>query len=624
MADWRDRRVPEFQAYLRNVLGRDPTERDYAAAVMQLEQRGPGSVAVGHAFRNRIQAEGGDPARHLRHYDPIALGHRWREVTPQAIDKWGAEYDRLSSGEGPLKPGQTHFFSPAGMQAYYNKDPSMVRSAVRMNVPGHGEVLVPNWATKAVAAGDYTNVNGEWFLTPNERYQASDTRTAAATPPPRDAPVAVAAAPTPAPTATTSAPPAEKPSALASLSDYGASALKIANLMSGYGKSRSEAPEQEMQFAHQPIRPANVEFNATVPYMDKARTAMRLARADGGALDGNAAPDDRGAGRFAVPSLMPSRDTYTQGMMDRLVGIGRMPYADGGAVDDTGMNVPETTDSLRAQQRQLIEGRRPAQMFPRGTPELPLPPGMDRVETERGVFHFDPIQITGEEILRASAMGRENEVLGLGPISKDDVMDIVRRTGERPVAITERDPAGSEVRASMATPSTVEMQSDDILRSAAPGHSVDVEPVEDVIGQRGIAGRARGGGISGPLYGATGGRADKVPATARSGSHVLPADIVSHMGQGNTNAGLKALERMFKTGPYGVGMPRRRADGGGVGSDEIPVMLSDGEFVVPPEVVAELGAGDVALGHDVIDAWIMDERKRAIDTIAALPPPATD
>ncbi len=595
-------------------------------------------------------------------------------------------------------------------------------------------------------------------------------------------------------------------------------------------------------------------------------------------------------------------------------------------------------------------------MFPRGTEELPLPPHMRRIETARGVFHFDPLRLSAADIERASAEGRENEILGLGPLSKADVADVSSRTGEWPVAITERDRDGNEVRASMATPSTVGMQSDEILRTAAPDNIVDVEPVESVVGRRGemgmgdsadramrlaradggpipfasdvddtrwhpgamssrsigaydptyrdkvadfvrsvvagpdsrdpsvnrfvghlvgsdglsrdgftpasavpvvgaaegainvaesavrgnvpraasnfvlatvpsIAGRyanrwfrngdernaameagkdswlkdigqgftvrrqptpgtpeslgrqgfheeanamragqsasaprasvsreaqyeadiarleserlarlarleremasepaaaykagdlkilaepshvkqarewggpeaapppewraavrdfwsmtkpdklhadggrvdaistggiapmataggsepedmispmggmmqmkAGGGGIGvapivGSLVGATGGRADKIPGTARPGSHVLPADIVSHMGQGNTNAGLRALEKMFKTGPYGMSLGRRRqgfADGGEVGEGEIPVMLSDGEFVIPPEVVASVGGGDVATGHDVIDAWILDERQKHIQTLQALPPPATD
>src|ERR1700730_16039001 len=53
-------------------------------------------------------------------------------------------------------------------------------------------------------------------------------------------------------------------------------------------------------------------------------------------------------------------------------------YASGGPVD-TGMNIPETPESLQAQQDQLLRGLRAAQMFPNGTPEL-NPNGASRVQ----------------------------------------------------------------------------------------------------------------------------------------------------------------------------------------------------------------------------------------------------
>ena len=99
-----------------------------------------------------------------------------------------------------------------------------------------------------------------------------------------------------------------------------------------------------------------------------------------------------------------------------------------GIADDTGRNLPERDETLREQQRALIEGRQRAQMFPVGTSELPLPRGLARVTTRRGVFHYDPRSVSAEEIERASAGGRENEVLGLGPASKADVAELASRS----------------------------------------------------------------------------------------------------------------------------------------------------------------------------------------------------
>lgn len=173
MADWRDKRSPAFVSHLRQTLGRDPTDADVAGAIGFLEHgTDSGRRAVVSSFWGRQQTEGGPAAAHARHYDPVALGHRWDSLTADKIAPYSAYYGELASGsvQPSVKPGQTHFFSPAGMDAYYKKNPSLVRSSVRMDVPGYGPALVPNWATKAVSAGDYTDVGGEWFLTPNERY----------------------------------------------------------------------------------------------------------------------------------------------------------------------------------------------------------------------------------------------------------------------------------------------------------------------------------------------------------------------------------------------------------------------------------------------------------------------
>lgn len=55
---------------------------------------------------------------------------------------------------------------------------------------------------------------------------------------------------------------------------------------------------------------------------------------------------------------------------------------------------------------------------------------------------------------------------------------------------------------------------------------------------------------TGPIHSSVAGRTDHLPLTVPSGSYVIPADIVSGMGEGNTIAGFKHLRRMFGGTPY--------------------------------------------------------------------------
>jgi hypothetical protein len=165
--------------------------------------------------------------------------------------------------------------------------------------------------------------------------------------------------------------------------------------------------------------------------------------------------------------------------------------------DDTGMNFPEKKKTLLAQQRALLEGRQKAQMFPLGTDELDLPEGFSRLETPRGVFHFDPEQTSADEIARVSADGRENEVLGLGPASKADVA-MRASAGEPVAAMVERDPAGDEVKAALVTPGTEPSARREMQARAAPDSRVVLEPTERVVADRpgGLAALMQAGGVA--------------------------------------------------------------------------------------------------------------------------------
>lgn len=146
--------------------------------------------------------------------------------------------------------------------------------------------------------------------------------------------------------------------------------------------------------------------------------------------------------------------------------------------------IPETIDTLRAQQRQLVIGDRRAQMFPGGGGELPLPDGFRRAKTPNGdVFHFDPKRIKLSEILKASKAGRENDILDLGPFTKQESV-LRAQTGDPPVCIVERSPDGTELRASAATKSTAPAQIAVMDKAKSDDSTLSLEPPDQTVNMR--------------------------------------------------------------------------------------------------------------------------------------------
>lgn len=89
--------------------------------------------------------------------------------------------------------------------------------------------------------------------------------------------------------------------------------------------------------------------------------------------------------------------------------------------------------------------------------------------------------------------------------------------------------------------------------------------------------RARGGKVhKGAIHSSVAGRTDHLPMHVASGSYVIPADIISAMGEGNSMAGFKIAKSIFsvrnitKGTPYGEkGLPYSTVPhkGGGGGAD---------------------------------------------------------
>lgn len=121
---------------------------------------------------------------------------------------------------------------------------------------------------------------------------------------------------------------------------------------------------------------------------------------------------------------------------------------------------------------------------------------------------------------------------------------------------------------------------------------------------------------TGPIKAPVAGRTDHLPMHVPSGSYVVPADIVSAIGEGNTEHGFEIIDYMVK----------QRAAGGEVGENGNPVAIvaAGGEYVIPPSAVVGFGDGDLDAGHKALDDWVLSERANTIKTLKNLSPPKRD
>lgn len=156
---------------------------------------------------------------------------------------------------------------------------------------------------------------------------------------------------------------------------------------------------------------------------------------------------------------------------------------------------------------------------------------------------------------------------------------------------------------------------------------------------------------SGLIPGDGAGRTDRLPLSVGSGSHVIPADVVSGVGQGTTGAGANILGAAIRSGPFGVAPPAAvHGHGppaaphpvpiGGIGLAEggqihkpTSILAASGEFVVEPEAVRAIGERGIAqgmgkrgesaddVGHRLLDEMIARVRKHIIQWTKTAPPP---
>lgn len=127
--------------------------------------------------------------------------------------------------------------------------------------------------------------------------------------------------------------------------------------------------------------------------------------------------------------------------------------------------------------------------------------------------------------------------------------------------------------------------------------------------------KAEGGATAkihvGPIHSNVAGRTDHLPINVPSGAYVIPADIVSAMGEGNTMAGFQILNDMF-------GLQKLGDETG------TEIVAAGGEYVISPVSCLKVGGGDIERGHKTLDEFVKKYRVSTVKTLQKLPGPKKD
>lgn len=148
--------------------------------------------------------------------------------------------------------------------------------------------------------------------------------------------------------------------------------------------------------------------------------------------------------------------------------------------------------------------------------------------------------------------------------------------------------------------------------------------------------------------GTTGGRTDNIHNAVPVGSYIMPADVVSGLGEGNSHAGAAVIDKMFHTNPHGIegshitggrgiGIPsaprpfnennQPYAKGGNT-KDKVHIVTASGEVAVHPDaLVAKFGhpkrsyRENLDRAHRIMDDFVTHIRKKTINDMKKLRPP---
>lgn len=103
------------------------------------------------------------------------------------------------------------------------------------------------------------------------------------------------------------------------------------------------------------------------------------------------------------------------------------------------------------------------------------------------------------------------------------------------------------------------------------------------------------------------GRTDSINLNVPENAFVIPADIVSALGEGNSEAGRAMLDSFYGS---------KKMNTGG----KVPIVAAGGEYIVSPQSIVEKH-GDIAHGLSVLDHLVKHTRKETIKKLRSLKNP---
>lgn len=139
--------------------------------------------------------------------------------------------------------------------------------------------------------------------------------------------------------------------------------------------------------------------------------------------------------------------------------------------------VPESANTLKTQQDEMISGKRSAMLFTNGEEQIPLPEGFKSVKTTAGVFQYDPKKFTVSQIKKAVKDEKIGDILDYGISKKPDI-------NKPQIAIVRRDKNGNEIESILTDKENLKNVISKQQSRLEEGQIISTEEPEKVVGER--------------------------------------------------------------------------------------------------------------------------------------------